>query len=163
MTGYVYAMRSEDIVKIGWSRDPEKRLSKVNSDTPTTVQLVGYVAATIAQEAELHRLFAPWRMSNEWYRLVGPVAAFVTLLPPRPKAGGRQLKDVSARSALSAWRLKSGLTLEQAGELLGITKSHMCGIESGARKIGPIKAAEVSFITGVPASELRPDVFRAAA
>lgn len=161
MTGYVYAMRSEDIVKIGWSRDPEKRLSKVNSDTPTAVQLVGYIPATIAQEAELHRLLAPWRMSNEWYRLVGPVAAFVAMLPSRPKVGGRQLKDVSARSALSAWRLSAGLTLKQAGELLGLTKSHLCGIESGQRKLGPKKANEVSFITGVPAAELRPDVFGA--
>lgn len=161
MTGFIYAMRSEDVVKIGWSKQPELRLSKVNSDTPTVVSLVGYVAATRAQEGELHCLLAPWRISNEWYRLTGPVAAFVNMLPQRFKSGGRQLKNVSSRSPLSAWRLDAGLTLDKAGKLFGIQKSHLCGIEKGLRKISPQKAREIEFITGIPAAVLRPDVFGA--
>jgi hypothetical protein len=87
MTGFVYAIGDgEGRVKIGWSADPLRRLVKLRSDCPGEVKLLGVIEATKAQEAEAHELLAPWRVSGEWFRCEGPVAAFVGMLAlPKPK------------------------------------------------------------------------------
>jgi len=87
MIGYVYAINDhEGRVKIGWSNNPVRRLSEINVVRATRASLYGFVAATRAQEAELHDLLTPWHVSGEWFRLEGPVLAFVEMLPkPKPK------------------------------------------------------------------------------
>jgi hypothetical protein len=88
MTGFVYAIgNSNGMVKIGWSEQPSLRLNKIQSDHPGKVILLGIIEASQSQEAEIHALLSPWRISGEWFRLEGPVEAFVEALPkpgPRP-------------------------------------------------------------------------------
>jgi hypothetical protein len=96
MTGFLYAIgNDEGRVKIGWSADPAKRRSEIASDLPGKIELLGVIAATHEQEAEAHQLFEPWRISGEWYRLEGAVAAFVAMLPkpvrPAPDPASLQI------------------------------------------------------------------------
>lgn len=82
MTGFVYAMATEDgRAKIGWSADPVRRLSKVNSDTATPARLAGAIPATKEQEAEILELLSPWRIHRSWHRNEGAVAVFISKLP----------------------------------------------------------------------------------
>ena len=92
MPGYCYAMISGQTVKIGWSSAPALRVSKVRSDTPADVRLVGFVESTVEQEREIHGLLAPFRVFGEWFRLEGAVVAFVDALR------GRGIKAASRRS-----------------------------------------------------------------
>jgi hypothetical protein len=96
MTGFLYAIGNDERrVKIGWSADPAKRRSEIASDLPGKIELLGVIAATHEQEAEAHQLFEPWRISGEWYRLEGAVAAFVAMLPkpvrPAPDPASLQI------------------------------------------------------------------------
>jgi hypothetical protein len=87
MTGFVYAIGDSERVKIGWSSDPMRRLDKIRSDCPDVAHLLGLVPATREQEAEAHKLLAPWHIQREWFRHEGAVTAFVEMLAqPRPRA-----------------------------------------------------------------------------
>jgi DNA-binding XRE family transcriptional regulator len=84
MTGYVYAIQCGDAVKIGFSQNPRRRLRKVQTDAIAACSLLGCVEATTAQEAELHGLLAPARISGEWFSLASElVGAFVQLVSGR--------------------------------------------------------------------------------
>jgi hypothetical protein len=84
MTGFVYAIESGDAVKIGWARDPRKRLSELNVGSPTEHKLLGFIEGTQARERELHSEFRHHRIRGEWFRKAGPVLEFVANLPPVP-------------------------------------------------------------------------------
>lgn len=68
-------------------------------------------------------------------------------------------------SALRQWRL--GLpadrrSLSIVARTFGVSKVELYRWETGKRRIPPEKVPAISAITGIPMSELRPDVFRAA-
>ena len=96
MTGFVYAIGDGNgAVKIGWSADPIRRLSKIACDCPAAPKLLGLIEATQAQEYEAHRLLEPWCIRREWFRLEGPVLAFVEMLPkPGPRGRKRTFSEV---------------------------------------------------------------------
>src|ERR1017187_10028273 len=99
MTGFIYAIESGGLVKIGWSRDPRRRLDKIRSDAPQDCELLGTRAGTRKLEAEFHHKLAPYRARREWFRNDGAVSEFIQSLFPHPKKGTRlEAKDVRARN-----------------------------------------------------------------
>lgn len=67
MIGYVYAVAAGDLVKIGWSSRPRRRIAKIASDNGISCKLIGVVPATKEQEAELLNLLSPYRVRGEWF------------------------------------------------------------------------------------------------
>lgn len=63
---------------------------------------------------------------------------------------------------LREWRSREGLTATQAAELAGVSQAQWTRYETGQRAIAPTRVAAISKITGIPARELRPDIFEAA-
>jgi DNA-binding XRE family transcriptional regulator len=152
MTGFVYAIGDgEGRVKIGWSADPLRRLSKINSDCPGDAQLLGVIEATKEQETEAHELLAPWLVSGEWFRLEGPVRTFVGMLPPpKPK-----LVDLPLNChPLKRWRKENRITLEVLADRLSVTAGHLSMIESDQKLPSLGLAAKLSEFT-----RLQIDVF----
>lgn len=92
--GFIYAIQSGDLVKIGHSKNPEGRLSKINSDTSAPCRLIGYIPGTRADEDELHRRFARLRAHSEWFRKSGIVEEFLATVPaPKPKVRAPRKPD----------------------------------------------------------------------
>lgn len=56
-----------DAIKIGWSRDPVKRLQQIQTGNPFPLKFLGCVAATRMIEPALHQLFASCHVSGEWF------------------------------------------------------------------------------------------------
>lgn len=52
-------------------------------------------------------------------------------------------------------------TLEHAASLIGVSAVQMHRMEKGKRQVSLLKLPVVSAVTGIPARELRPDVFEA--
>lgn len=152
MSGYVYAISDgEDRVKIGWSSNPIRRLAKISSDCPGNVSLLGLVEATRAQEAEAHALLNPWRVNGEWFRLEGPVLAFVQMLPkPRPRR-------VPSDNVIQAFRRERGLTVKDLAQRLRTTEATVSRIENGKRGISKEMMTRLCEL-GIPAAALRPDL-----
>jgi DNA-binding transcriptional regulator YdaS (Cro superfamily) len=63
----------------------------------------------------------------------------------------------------SAYRSQNKLTLAGLGERVGLTKSAVCDVEAGRRRVSPEKAKEIEAATGIPRHVLRPDLWEAPA
>lgn len=164
MTGFVYAMSAANgLVKIGYSEKPRLRLSKINSDAGSPCELVGFVAATRAQEKDLHTLLAPERSYGEWYRRERLVAHFMSQLPAssRPEnASGRRLK-ISANHPLQEYRRAVGMSLQILSVTAQSDRSTLSRIERGLRSPCPNLALKLEAATrgAVPRWKLRPDLW----
>jgi DNA-binding transcriptional regulator YiaG len=157
MSGFVYAITDgRGRVKIGWSNDPFRRLAKISSDCPSAASLLGLIPATRKQEAEAHELLRPWRVNREWFLHEGAVIAFVEMLPrPRPKA---VFAPKAHDQRLTLWRKANGYTSGAFAELLGVDRVTVHRWENGTRKPAARHLPRIAEITGIPASEMRPDL-----
>ncbi|WP_210381148.1 GIY-YIG nuclease family protein [Microvirga zambiensis] len=74
---YVYVVEAQNgLVKIGCSRVPESRAALISAHSPVLARLIAKWPGSQAEERELHARFSEYRHHNEWFSLVGPVAAF---------------------------------------------------------------------------------------
>lgn len=79
-TGYVYFIYDGAThVKIGYSRNPQERLSALQTAQPRTLTLLGVAPGSLNTEAEFHRTFADLRVThgNEWFDLRGRLSAYL--------------------------------------------------------------------------------------
>ena len=94
MTGYVYAIECEGMVKIGFSVCPYHRFTTIQTFSPFQCRLVGVMAGDFRQEAALHRRFASQRVRGEWFTHDGDVAEFVAAMEkPDPFRLGAELTE----------------------------------------------------------------------
>ena len=143
MTGYVYAIGNENIVKIGFSLRPDRRLSKVSSDSPLEVNLLGFVPGGRDKELALHNKFSSYRVNGEWFRNEGDVAIFVATLPkveaPRKIVRNRHV------SALSEWMNANQMTETKFSSLVGVTQGTISRILNG-KNLPDWKTMEAIFL-----------------
>lgn len=102
MTGFIYAIRCGDFVKLGYATDVFKRRSQIGLANPLPVTLIGYSRGSRADEIAIHREFTPWRVRGEWFQFVGPIAAFVEQMDfhgalPNDRRRGPRPEDVQKR------------------------------------------------------------------
>lgn len=71
--GWVYIAVAGPYLKIGWSSDPERRLTELRSESPEEVALLGSFPGTRIDESELLQAFAPYRTRGEWFSATSDV------------------------------------------------------------------------------------------
>lgn len=64
---FVYFLRSGDHIKIGFSRDPLRRLSNLKTAAPLGISWFAMVRGAQADEARLHEELKAHRGSGEWF------------------------------------------------------------------------------------------------
>lgn len=100
--GYVYAISDgAGAVKIGWSRNPARRLHEISVCLSSTPTLIGCRPGTPLDEKAAHFHLRAYRIRGEWFRYEGPVKAFVDSLPPRLTV----VKNVSPEPHLKRWAI----------------------------------------------------------
>lgn len=79
----VYFLLSGDrkAVKIGTSKVVNLRLASLNGASHRPVRLLAAINGTRANEIELHRRFAKYRMNGEWFRYEGELKDYIATLP----------------------------------------------------------------------------------
>ncbi|MEU8718295.1 GIY-YIG nuclease family protein [Streptomyces sp. NPDC048663] len=108
MSGYVYVMGSAQwpYVKIGYSKDPAKRLWFVQVGSPVRLELLATYEGGRTLEAALHRYFRRHQMNGEWFDLgdsaVERVSAAVDLGLGLLLARGTDHEEVSYRTVIPA-------------------------------------------------------------
>jgi hypothetical protein len=92
MTGFVYFIEcaAASAIKIGFSTEVARRLSTLQSGSPTPLVLLLAVPGTAEDETRLHTMFAGERRSGEWFNADGPVRTFVDLLARLPEEGAAE-------------------------------------------------------------------------
>ena len=88
----IYFVTARDIarVKIGYSTNPARRLSKLQSDSPVKLVLERVIDGEVSDELALHDLFAGHRLSGEWFNLTPEIEAHMAELP-RPVSKVREM------------------------------------------------------------------------
>lgn len=69
--GFIYFIRAGRTpnVKIGWARDPERRLDTLQTGCPHKLHLIGFAPGTPADETDWHYRWEALRARGEWFRL----------------------------------------------------------------------------------------------
>lgn len=77
--GYVYVVGNEtgEYVKIGWSTQIQQRLVTLQSYIPTELKVYALIPGTRVIETSLHEQFSALRAKGEWFKLEGPLLAWV--------------------------------------------------------------------------------------
>lgn len=63
----IYVLRSDNLVKIGFSDNLRKRVNSIISAIPVPVEFVGHMPGGREVEAHLHEVFKPTNFSGEWF------------------------------------------------------------------------------------------------
>lgn len=88
-TGYVYFIQafSGGPIKIGYSKNPQRRLAQIQTHHPEHLDLIGVVPANRGElEQRLHQELADWRLSGEWFEDSRAVCRVVeALIAPAPE------------------------------------------------------------------------------
>lgn len=68
-TTYVYAIQAgtDGPIKLGFSKDPRRRLKALQTACALPLVMLGVREGTRAFEQELHRRFAPYHATGEWF------------------------------------------------------------------------------------------------
>jgi len=160
MSGFVYAIEGDNgLIKIGFTRNLARRLTKMRSDN-ASLRPLAYIEATQAQEAELHGLLMASREKGEWFRPSALVMHAVEMMKPWPEAPRRRARYSSR--PLSQFRQQRELSLCEGAALLCVTPAMWSRWETGARPIPAHRVLDIEKLTGVSRYELRPDVFGSA-
>ena len=145
MMGFIYVLRSEGFLKIGWSRNPEARLRTAKTFNPRPVDLVGFFDAEDRQEREVHIKFSAYRLNgSEWFKDEGEVAAWAATL------------SVGGNDILTDWIKAHRGSQVRLAKHLNVTRSNI----SQWRKVPVEHLVRVEAFTGIPRHQLRPDIFR---
>jgi hypothetical protein len=68
--GFIYIMQdtTNHFIKIGYSNSPKYRESTLQAEKPT-IELVKYFRGSMAQEQQVHRILAKYRIRGEWFQV----------------------------------------------------------------------------------------------
>jgi hypothetical protein len=67
--GFVYAMKCEGFVKIGWSKTVQRRYNQISANNPHKITLLGSAPGTVGDERLIQMLlWNPYRQKGEWFR-----------------------------------------------------------------------------------------------
>lgn len=137
---YFIRCKASGLIKIGLSESPWKRLSKMQSDTPDELEMLGVFAGDIVAEAEMHNRFSASRHRGEWFKPTDDLIAFTQLLRA-PEGACKKIYDPST----SPTRLAAAV---------GIGKAHASNILSGARTPSLDLALRIFGVTGQKFGEI---------
>jgi hypothetical protein len=94
----VYAIKAGDHIKIGTTRNLDNRLKTLQTGQATRLMLVGSCPGDSRMERSLHRQFAEFRVSGEWFKLTAQAELQLlerlgggTYTIHLPKAGRKQM------------------------------------------------------------------------
>lgn len=111
---YIYIVQADRQVKIGYSRDPMKRLSEIQVGTPVhcfiAAQFEVFAEEVLACERLLHDFFSGYRLRGEWFEMRGRAAKegatriFDWALTNEGVGPAPDLSDIDFSPQASQWR-----------------------------------------------------------
>lgn len=80
---YVYFIRNGNTVKIGHSRAPHKRMADMRTSNHAKLEMLAITDGGMPREKLLHKRFAKFRISGEWFNLVPEITKYIAGLKRR--------------------------------------------------------------------------------
>ena len=95
---YLVKNAARNACKIGYSSDPRKRLSSLQTATIDQLELIGTLHGGRELERETHELFAGWHITGEWFTLVPEIVAHFE--PVQEKLGDNERAVMLSKTAM---------------------------------------------------------------
>lgn len=73
----VYFVQCGELVKIGTTKNPKRRVSALQIGNPSSLNLIFHIPGDVTVEKSLHERFSAYRKSGEWFRVTGELRAFI--------------------------------------------------------------------------------------
>lgn len=77
--GFVYFLRTGDVVKIGFARNVHRRVRSMTTALSEAPEVLKVIPGTDETERYFHAHFDAYRQKGEWFRLEGALAAFLSV------------------------------------------------------------------------------------
>lgn len=78
--GFVYFVKADVTIKIGYAKDVYKRLKALQTANPIQLELIGYIPGNKEKESSLHALFDDYRLSGEWFKYSDEIREYIASL-----------------------------------------------------------------------------------
>jgi len=127
----IYFLKAESKIKIGYTDDPNKRISSIQVSSPFPFEVLLIIDGNYEKEKELHFAFKEFRTSGEWFELSESIKFFINenLPSDRRYEFGFIKDDFAGNEQILRLRLKHNLTLRELGEKLNISSQSVKEIQ----------------------------------
>jgi len=85
--GFTYFVRDGDVIKIGSSMRPRRRLNALQTGIARQLEILAIVDMAVADEMTVHQQFAHLRIRGEWFRAEADLIEFIETIKPHHVAG----------------------------------------------------------------------------
>jgi DNA-binding XRE family transcriptional regulator len=137
--GYVYFIEGADsgLIKIGFSRNPRRRLGAIRAHAAEPVRLLATVRGGPDLARDVHSRFRRRRVQGAWFHPNEEMLALIRSadqweLAPEGSAGPRtDLRDHAFGARLRALRLAGGWSISQLATRTGLSRQTIYALEAG--------------------------------
>jgi hypothetical protein len=84
-TGFVYFIRLNGRIKIGYSTNQKSRLIKLQTSSPDRLEFIGCRPGSEEDEGRLHEIYSDLNVSGEWFEAAGSLLRDLHLLKRHPE------------------------------------------------------------------------------
>lgn len=134
----IYIIELENFVKIGFTEDPVRRLNTLQTTLPMDLNVLLVIMGGRKLEKALHYKFRDLRVRGEWFIFNDEILDYIDSKSEedlRYKYGFTD-PETNILMPIRQHRLNCGLTLENLGAILGITRQGAQKLEQSANRGG---------------------------
>lgn len=131
-------------VKIGTTRDPQKRLRMLQCAHPDVLEL--RLAVPEADEVLFHQRFSHLRIRGEWFRFEGTLRAFLRSPEPTAEVGDFASQRPACERYLLGVIKGLGAKQKDLAWAAGISESRLSRIVNGRVRVGKMGLPEVESL-----------------
>lgn len=139
---YFIQEEASGAIKIGYSGNPDRRLSILQTGHVGKLGLLAVMGGTVDDEQALHGRFSSCHLRGEWFHPSPDLTDFISALPKPEKAKSKTQEF---------W---NGLTAAEVCRRTGFSSRMLCEIQAGKYRPSPEKAIAIQRATGVSAIKL---------
>lgn len=142
----IYFIKHTDYVKIGFTDNIRNRLIDLQVSCPVKLKVLALVEGTYEDESTYHRMFKHLTSNGEWFNYTKELDGFIKELDKALMwKYGFEHHEHSPIGEIKRCRLEKNLSLEELGQLLGVSKQAVLDMEKrevqGKVSIGTITKA----------------------
>lgn len=126
-----FVKNSEGLIKIGYTKDIQKRLSTLMHDHGQDLQLLKCICGTRYSEKSLHKRFSSLSVGKEWFRSNTELIEFIEKSEASDETPEHNTQEIKLGKDVQYLRLMKNMTQKELCNKAGISMSALRHLEGG--------------------------------